>query len=81
MTKLIYGMALSLFVISCSNDDVLEPQLLDNQELLSRVDINKIIDNSLQTTENFDWSKEDASVIFSAVKLGEGILPLVMAPL
>ncbi|MCH3881849.1 MULTISPECIES: S8 family peptidase [Tenacibaculum] len=76
MKKLIYLLTVLLFVVSCSNDEILEQQTIDNQELLSRADINKIIDNSLETTGDFDWSKAEAKTIYSAVKLGDGILTI-----
>ncbi len=79
MKKTIVSLATALVLFSCSQDEILETEaegIASDQttDLLSRAEINKVIDNSLQTTGNFYWMDSDALTIWSAVKLGEGIV-------
>lgn len=74
MKKLLYLLLFSFVVVSCSENENIEPQSADNQELLTKAQINKTIRSSVEATGDFEWSKVDINVIYSAVKLGNGVL-------
>lgn len=79
--KKILSLAIVLAMFSCSNNEVLETQteqaVISNQsELLTKKEINSIIENSLKTTGDFKWNKQEAHTIWSALKHGENILTI-----
>ncbi|OSY88510.1 serine protease [Tenacibaculum holothuriorum] len=73
MKKLILSASIALMLFSCSKDENIE-QAEQQQELLSRKEINQKIETSLQDNGDFSWSNTDANTIFSALKLSNGIL-------
>ena len=75
MKKKILSLAIVLAMFSCSNNETLEVQEEQN-ELLSKKEINSIINTSLQTTGDFNWTTQNAHTIWSAVKHGENILTI-----
>ena len=76
MKKRLTSLAVVLTLFSCSQDETLDLGATQEKELLSRTQINEIIDNSLQTSGDFRWSSAEVNTIYSAVKLGEGILTI-----
>ena len=75
MKKLILSLTVVLTMISCSkNDETLEPT--QEQEMLSKKEINAIINTSLENTGDFNWMSQDAHTIWSAINHGENILTI-----
>ena len=75
MKKRILSLAIVFAMFSCSNNETLEMQE-EQSELLSKKEINAIINTSLQTTGDFNWTTQNAHTIWSAVKHGENILTI-----
>jgi subtilisin family serine protease len=79
MKKHIVYVGLLLGIISCSTEDTtleVTNTLPQEQELLSKAEINTIIDKSLQSKGNFDWFQQDAHTIWSALTHGDNILTI-----
>ncbi|CAA0152735.1 Probable S8 subtilisin family serine endopeptidase precursor [Tenacibaculum maritimum] len=77
MKKTILSLSVVLAMFSCSQHETIDlGEAVQQGDLLSRTEINKVIDNSLQATGDFRWSSVDAHTIYSAVKLGDNILTI-----
>lgn len=75
MKKIFYLLFFTFLIVSCSKNQEIELEATpENQDLLSKKQINNVIRTSVETTGDFNWSKADINVIYSAVKLGDGIL-------
>ncbi len=79
MKKLILSVAIASLIISCSKNE--ETPQIDQQvelqnELLTKEEINKKIQSSIDNTGDFDWMKTDARTIWSAVKHGDNLLTI-----
>ncbi|AZJ36594.1 S8 family serine peptidase [Tenacibaculum singaporense] len=75
MKKILLSLTVVLTMISCSNND----EALDikqDQDLLTKKEINSKIKESLQKTGDFKWMSQDAHTIWSAVNHGENILTI-----
>ncbi|MFZ3575598.1 S8 family peptidase [Tenacibaculum finnmarkense] len=75
MKKQLVSLAIVITMFSCTNDTVLEMPVKQN-EVLSKQEINRIIEKSLKTTGNFNWNTQSAHTIWSAVKHGQNILTI-----
>lgn len=69
MKKSILSLAIIMAMVSCSKDLPKEEEI-QQKELLTRTEINAIIESSLQSTGNFQWKEAKPHVIWSAAKLG-----------
>ncbi len=66
-----------LILASCSKEQlVLEDNLQESQELLSKAEINTIIEKSLITTGDYLWFEQDANVIWSALEHSNNMLTI-----
>lgn len=75
MKKYLLSLTVVLAMVSCSkNDETLDTK--QDQELLTKKEINAKIDLSLQQTGDFNWMSQDAHTIFSAVSHGENVLTI-----
>ncbi len=74
MKKTILSLTLLFAIFSCSKEVNFEQEAENLQEPLSRLEINSKIQESIENTGDFEWKEEDAHTIWSAVKLGDGIL-------
>ncbi|RKF04564.1 subtilase family protein [Tenacibaculum lutimaris] len=75
MKKILLSLTVVLTMISCSkNDETLETE--KEQDILTKKEINAIINTSLQETGDFNWMSQDAHIIWSAVSHGENILTI-----
>ncbi|WP_299122082.1 S8 family serine peptidase [uncultured Tenacibaculum sp.] len=75
MKKQILSLAIVFAMFSCSQNDNLE--VSDPQgDVLSKKEINAIINKSLQSTGDFEWTSQEVNTIWSAVKHGENILTI-----
>ncbi|KAB1155239.1 S8 family serine peptidase [Tenacibaculum aiptasiae] len=75
MKKQILSLAIVLAMFSCSQNDNLE--IADPQnDVLSKKEINAIINKSLKSTGDFDWTSQEVNTIWSAVNHGENILTI-----
>jgi len=77
--QLLGAMCLMLLsAVSCTNEDlaseVIQEEAIESQELLSRIQINEVIDSSLETTGDFNWKDASDQVLWSALNHGEFIL-------
>ncbi|WP_440120992.1 S8 family peptidase [Tenacibaculum sp. Ill] len=75
MKKKLLSLTVVLTMISCSNND----ETLDikqDQDLLTKKEINSKIKTSLEETGDFKWMSQDAHIIWSAVNHGESILTI-----
>lgn len=75
MKKTLLSLTVVLTMISCSNND----ETLDikqDQDLLTKKEINSKIKESLQKRGDFKWMSQDAHTIWSAVNHGENILTI-----
>ncbi|MDE1206054.1 S8 family peptidase [Tenacibaculum larymnensis] len=75
MKKTLLSLTVVLTMISCSNND----ETLDikqDQDLLTKKEINSKIKTSLEETGDFKWMSQDAHTIWSAVNHGENILTI-----
>ncbi|MFV0248017.1 MAG: S8 family peptidase [Tenacibaculum sp.] len=76
---LIFGILLTIF--SCSTNELIENELIEEvidqpKELLSKSEINKIIQESLEEKGDFKWSEQDVHTIYSALKHSNNILTI-----
>lgn len=75
MKKTLLNLTVVLTMISCSNNE----ETLDikqDQDLLTKKEINSKIKTSLEETGDFTWMSQDAHTIWSAVNHGENILTI-----
>ncbi len=79
MKKLILSLAIATLIVSCSRDEEIpqsDLQLEQQNELLSKEEINKKIQASIDNTGDFDWMETDARTIWSAIKHGDNLLTI-----
>lgn len=74
MKKILMSIGIVCLMISCSSNDALEVENQVTQDALSKTEINSLIKKSLETTGDFEWTKQNAHTIWSALKHGEQIL-------
>ncbi|MGV6829320.1 MAG: S8 family peptidase [Flavobacteriales bacterium] len=73
---------LFIFLVSCTQDQILDDSISKNlekaqeQKLLSKTEINKIIESSLKNTGNFNWKQVTDQVLWSAVVHGNNVLTI-----
>ena len=78
--KKIYALValiLAITIVSCSKDTIIEPEsetLQFPKEPLSVEQINQRITESINTTGDFDWNKENAHFLWSALTHGQNVL-------
>lgn len=78
--KKIYALValiLAITIVSCSKDTIIEPEsetLQFPKEPLSVEQINQRITESINTTGDFDWHKENAHFLWSALTHGQYVL-------
>ena len=78
--KKIYALValiLAITIVSCSKDTIIEPEsetLQFPKEPLSVEQINQRITESINTTGDFDWNKENAHFLWSALTHGQYVL-------
>ncbi|NRD23164.1 S8/S53 family peptidase [Winogradskyella litoriviva] len=66
---------LVITLVSCSNDAIIESESLQFPENpLTADEINNRISKSIKTTGDFDWNKEDAHFLWSALTHGQYVL-------
>ncbi|MDY0780109.1 S8 family peptidase [Tenacibaculum sp. IB213877] len=75
MKKVILSFTVVGMMFSCSNNEEITVQE-QQQELLSRKEINAKIKHSVETTGDFRWTNTDVHTIWSAVKHGDEILTI-----
>ena len=77
MKKQILSLGIILAMLSCStNDDSFEVTNIQQQELLTKSEINKVIKESLEAKGDFKWSEQNVHMIWSALKHGNNILTI-----
>src|SRR5690554_4861780 len=70
-------LVLALTIVSCSKDTIMEIDQEVQQlptEPLTIDQINQRISNSIEKTGDFDWNKEDAHFLWSALTHGQYVL-------
>ena len=78
--KKIYALVvliLAITIVSCSKDTIIEPEseaLQFPTEPLTVEQINQRITESISTTGDFDWNKENAHFLWSALSHGQNVL-------
>lgn len=77
MKKQLLSLGIILAMISCSTNETFEETTTNQpQELLTKTEINKIIQTSLEAKGDFNWSEQDVHTIYSALKHGNDILTI-----
>ncbi|WP_132793193.1 S8 family peptidase [Tenacibaculum skagerrakense] len=77
MKKLILSLAAAMAIVSCSkNDDIPQENVEQQTELLTKDQINSKIQESIDTKGDFFWTDTDAHTIWSAVKHGDNMLTI-----
>ena len=77
MKKHILGIAIVFAMFSCSHhNESIEESTIQQKEILSKKEINSIIETSLQKTGDFNWTEQDVNTIFSALQHGNNILTI-----
>ncbi|PQJ22905.1 S8/S53 family peptidase [Tenacibaculum sp. SG-28] len=77
MKKKLTILGVFLIMASCSKDELVLPDnQQEGQELLSKAEINTIIEKSLKTTGDYLWFKQDANVIWSALEHSDNMLTI-----
>ena len=76
MKKTLLSLAMAMLVMSCSNNEKLNNLEENQQELLTRSEINTIITNAIEADGDFIWKDSNANTIYSAAKLSDGILSI-----
>ncbi|WP_075344158.1 S8 family peptidase [Tenacibaculum agarivorans] len=78
MNKLFVCIAFAMVVVSCSkNEEPIDNQSTDLQtDILTKKEINVIIQNSIESTGDFYWSDTDTHTIWSALKYSDNTLTI-----
>lgn len=77
MKKLVLSLAVAMLIVSCSKNEEIPQQALEQQsELLSKEAINNKIQESIEATGDFEWMNTDANTIWSAVTHGNNLLTI-----
>lgn len=77
MKKFALSMALAMIVVSCSkNEDMPQENIEQQAELLTKEQIDNKIKESIDTKGDFFWMDTDALTIWSAVKHGDNMLTI-----
>lgn len=77
MKKSLLTLAIVMAMFSCTHEeDVAIQEVQEQQELLSREQINQKIKTSIQNTGDFLWREQNANTILSALKLSDDLLTI-----
>ncbi|SEB75946.1 Subtilase family protein [Tenacibaculum sp. MAR_2009_124] len=74
MKKHILSLGIILAMFSCSHNESIEESNIQQEELLTKKEINDIIKRSIESSGDFLWSDQDVHTIYSALKHGNDIL-------
>ena len=78
MKKNVFYLIAFLIFISCDKEEYGTEQVSieDNNKLLTIEEINKIIDNSVESTGDFLWAEQEINVIWSALEHSDNMLTI-----
>lgn len=77
MKKRLTLLGVFLILASCNKEElVLQDNQQESQELLSKAEINSIIEESLKFTGDYLWFEQDANVIWSALEHSNNMLTI-----
>lgn len=76
MKKTLIIVAVVLTILSCTKDEEISIQDIEQSSELSEKEINEKIKESLKATGDFIWSDSDANTIWSALQYGDNILTI-----
>jgi len=74
MKKIILAVTAAFLLASCENNEELNISSTENQQILSKSEINSTIKNTIAQTGEFNWKSTNAFTIWSAVSYADNLL-------